>query len=139
TIYLNDRSTYFDFFINTYINTSYGRIETLSGFANGIFLVFISIFIMFEAIGRLIEPPKMTTDKLLLVSFLGLIVNLVGILAFNHGHIHHGHSHGHNNRGHGRKNSDHYSYDHNYNDRYSYDHVHDYYDQDYAHDVYDHD
>ena len=31
----------------------YGRIETLSGFANGIFLVLISIFIVFEAIQRL--------------------------------------------------------------------------------------
>jgi hypothetical protein len=32
---------------------SYGRIETLSGFANGIFLILISIFIVFEAIQRL--------------------------------------------------------------------------------------
>jgi hypothetical protein len=32
----------------------YGRIETLSGFANGIFLILISIFIMFEAIQRLL-------------------------------------------------------------------------------------
>ena len=32
---------------------SYGRIETLSGFANGIFLVLISMFIVFEAIQRL--------------------------------------------------------------------------------------
>jgi len=31
----------------------YGRIETLSGFANGIFLILISIFIVFEAIQRL--------------------------------------------------------------------------------------
>ena len=61
---------------------------------------------MFEAIGRLIDPPEMNTDRLLLVSFLGLIVNLVGILAFNHGH-HHGHSHGHG-----------HSYD-------SHDHIHD--------------
>ena len=31
----------------------YGRIETLSGFAHGIFLILISIFIMFEAIQRM--------------------------------------------------------------------------------------
>ncbi|PKC63171.1 cation efflux protein [Rhizophagus irregularis] len=80
---------------NNKFTYGYGRIETLSGFANGIFLVLISIFIMFEAIGRLIDPPEMNTDRLLLVSFLGLVVNLVGILVFNHGHHHHGHSHGH--------------------------------------------
>ena len=32
----------------------YGRIETLSGFANGIFLILISIFIIFEAIQRML-------------------------------------------------------------------------------------
>lgn len=32
---------------------SYGRIETLSGFSNGVFLILISIFIVFEAIERL--------------------------------------------------------------------------------------
>ncbi|KAG5457117.1 MAG: hypothetical protein BJ554DRAFT_2955 [Olpidium bornovanus] len=36
----------------------------------------------------------------MLVSFVGLAVNLVGILAFNHGHGHgHGHSHGHSHGG----------------------------------------
>ncbi|CAB5180093.1 unnamed protein product [Rhizophagus irregularis] len=51
---------------NNKFTYGYGRIETLSGFANGIFLVLISIFIMFEAIGRLIDPPEMNTDRLLL-------------------------------------------------------------------------
>ncbi|KOS15956.1 zinc transporter [Malassezia pachydermatis] len=37
----------------------YKRVETLSGFANGIFLVLISVFILFEAIQRIIEPPEM--------------------------------------------------------------------------------
>ncbi|CAG8614461.1 9379_t:CDS:10, partial [Ambispora gerdemannii] len=64
---------------NNKFTYGYGRIETLSGFANGIFLVLISIFILFEALARLIDPPEMNTDRLLLVSFLGLIVNLVGI------------------------------------------------------------
>ncbi|CAG8681986.1 7026_t:CDS:2, partial [Acaulospora morrowiae] len=62
---------------NNKFTYGYGRIETLSGFANGIFLVLVSIFIVFEAIGRLLEPPEMNTDKLLLVSFVGLIVNLI--------------------------------------------------------------
>ncbi|KAG6810865.1 hypothetical protein H0H92_010021 [Tricholoma furcatifolium] len=57
----------------------YGRIETLSGFANGIFLILISIFIIFEAIQRLYDPPEMNTSQLLLVSSLGLGVNLFGM------------------------------------------------------------
>lgn len=51
----------------------------------------------------------MKHERLILVSVLGLLVNLVGIYAFHHGHGHghggHGHSHGghghsHNNHGH---------------------------------------
>ncbi|KAF8519674.1 cation efflux family-domain-containing protein [Gautieria morchelliformis] len=73
----------------------YGRIETLSGFANGIFLLLISIFIVFEAIQRLLDPPEMNTNRLLLVSTLGLGVNLFGMFAMGGHHHHHGHSHSH--------------------------------------------
>lgn len=38
---------------NAHVLFSYGRIETLSGFANGLFLILISIFIVFEAIQRM--------------------------------------------------------------------------------------
>lgn len=75
----------------------YGRIETLSGFANGIFLLLISVFIVFEAIERLMDPPEMSTNQLLLISSMGLGVNLFGMFAMG-GHHHHGghsHSHGH--------------------------------------------
>ncbi|KAG9312898.1 cation efflux protein [Chiua virens] len=74
----------------------YGRIETLSGFANGIFLILISIFIVFEAVQRLIDPPEMSTSQLLLISSLGLGVNLFGMFAMggHHHHHHHGHDHG---------------------------------------------
>ncbi|KAF7309608.1 J domain-containing protein [Mycena indigotica] len=82
----------------------YGRIETLSGFANGIFLILISIFIVFEAIQRILEPPEMNTSQLLLVSSLGLAVNLFGMFAMG-GHHHGGHSHSHGHGGHSHDHS----------------------------------
>ena len=73
----------------------YSRVETLSGFANGVFLILISIFIVFEAIQRIVEPPEMhNTLQLLLVSSAGLAVNLFGMFAMG-GHHHHGHGHSH--------------------------------------------
>ncbi|GEQ71205.1 hypothetical protein JCM33374_g4886 [Metschnikowia sp. JCM 33374] len=76
--------------------------ENLAGFANGTLLVGISGSIIFEAIGRLLNPVALQqTTELIVVSILGLLVNVVGIFAFNHGHSHshgghsHGHSHGH--------------------------------------------
>ncbi|BGP41590.1 Putative zinc transporter msc2 [Rhodotorula kratochvilovae] len=76
----------------------YSRVETLSGFANGIFLCLISVFIVFEAVERLLDPPEMNTGQLLTVSAVGLAVNLVGMVATGHGH--HGHSHGGGGGGH---------------------------------------
>ncbi|XP_076443611.1 proton-coupled zinc antiporter SLC30A5-like [Babylonia areolata] len=81
----------------------YDRVEVLSGFINGLFLIIIAVFVFTEALARLFHPPEVKTEKLLTVSVLGLLVNLVGILAFqsslSHGHSHGGLSHGHSHGG----------------------------------------
>jgi solute carrier family 30 (zinc transporter), member 5/7 len=82
----------------------YGKIDTLAGFANGVFLLLISVEIVYEAVERLFSGAEISrTNELLVVSTTGLLVNLVGLLAM--GHHHHGHSHGHS---HGH----HHSHDH---------------------------
>ncbi|CAG9765861.1 unnamed protein product [Ceutorhynchus assimilis] len=95
---------------------SYGyvRAEILAGFVNGLFLLFISFFLMSEAVERAIEPPEVKHERLFVVSVLGLLVNLVGIYAFQHGHGHshgggssHGHSHGGSAHGHAHNNHGH--------------------------------
>lgn len=97
----------------------YNRIETVAAYFNGVFLILISVSIVMEAIQRLIHPPEMNTQRLLLVSFIGLIVNLVGIFAFNHGHGHgHGHSHGghdHHDHHHHHHGHDHHGHGHSAN------------------------
>lgn len=90
----------------------YDRLEVLSGFVNGLFLAVIAANVFAEALRRLVDPPTVTTDKLLAVSVGGLAVNLVGVFAFScgggdssHGHSHgggggsHGHSHNANMQG----------------------------------------
>ncbi|KAL4808076.1 cation efflux family-domain-containing protein [Aspergillus unguis] len=83
----------------------YGKVDTLSGFANGIFLMIISVEIIYEAVERLSSGSQMhRLGELLAVSVAGLLVNCVGIMAFDHGHAHghdHGHGHGHS---HGNEN-----------------------------------
>ncbi|XP_061836757.2 proton-coupled zinc antiporter SLC30A5 [Nerophis lumbriciformis] len=92
----------------------YGRVEILSGFINGLFLMVIAFFVFMESVTRLVDPPNINTDMLTPVSVGGLLVNLVGICAFSHahshggkscsthdhGHSHHGHSHGEHGHGH---------------------------------------
>ncbi|KAG0695585.1 Zinc transporter 5 [Chionoecetes opilio] len=91
----------------------YGRIEVLSGFVNGLFLTVIGLMVLYEAVGRLYEPPEVHTEKLLVVAVCGLIINMFGMASFSHthsfshshegnhshrrtgSHSHHGSSHGH--------------------------------------------
>ena len=71
----------------------YGKIDTLAGLGNGLFLMLISVEIVYEAMERLFSGADVArTTELLIVSSIGLGVNLVGIMAF---HGHHGHDHGH--------------------------------------------
>uniref|UniRef100_A0A3B5R9M3 Zinc transporter n=1 Tax=Xiphophorus maculatus TaxID=8083 RepID=A0A3B5R9M3_XIPMA len=95
----------------------FGRVEILSGFINGLFLMVIAFFVFVESVSRLLDPPNINTDMLTPVSVGGLLVNLVGICAFSHahshahggkscssqdhGHSHHGHSHGEHGHAHG--------------------------------------
>lgn len=92
----------------------YGRVEILSGFINGLFLMVIAFFVFVESVTRLVDPPNINTDMLTPVSVGGLLVNLVGICAFSHAHSHgaskgscSGHDHGHSHHGHGHSSMEH--------------------------------
>jgi zinc transporter 5/7 len=79
----NDRYTY-----------GYVRAEIMTGFLNGIFLIFIAFFILGEAVERMSAPPEIHHERLFVVSLLGFCVNMIGIFVFHHGGDSHGHSHG---------------------------------------------
>ena len=86
------------------------RIEIVSGFINGVFLVVIACMIFLEGIGRLLDPPEVLTHRLLTVSVLGLIVNLIGVFSLHsHGHSH---SHGADHGDHTHTHSSHHHGDH---------------------------
>jgi zinc transporter 5/7 len=75
-----------------YYTYGYGRFEVLAGFMNGIFLIFVAIFVFIESVERITVPHDMRTEGLLVTSILGFLVNIVGLIFF-HDHSHHGHSH----------------------------------------------
>ncbi|KAJ3177209.1 hypothetical protein HDU85_005987 [Gaertneriomyces sp. JEL0708] len=118
----------------------YGRVETITGFVNALALLFASWNIIWEACERFFDPTEIKTDQLLVVSVLGLLVNLVGIFAFDHGHAH-GHDHGHgHSHGHSHSHSGHsHSHDHlqmhsvNGHDHKHHDHSHDHHDHHHGH------
>lgn len=54
----------------------YHRIEILAAFINGLFLIGISLWILWEAIRRFIEPSSVKSPIMFFTAFIGLIINI---------------------------------------------------------------
>ncbi|MDR3417825.1 MAG: cation diffusion facilitator family transporter [Nevskia sp.] len=67
---------------------SYGRqrYEVLAAFVNGLVLLALSLWIMFESVHRLLAPPVVQGRVLLLVAGLGVLANLAVFLVLREGH-----------------------------------------------------
>jgi cobalt-zinc-cadmium efflux system protein len=59
----------------------FGRVEILSAQANGITLVLLGAWIVYEAIRRLISPPDVHGAIVVVVALVGIVVNLAATLA----------------------------------------------------------
>jgi cobalt-zinc-cadmium efflux system protein len=55
----------------------FGRVEILAAQANGITLLLFGIWILYEAVRRLIDPPEVDAGVVVLVAVAGIAVNLV--------------------------------------------------------------
>lgn len=66
----------------------YYRLEILAAFVNGIALVLLSIWIIYEAIERWSAPPAIAGLQMTLIAGGGLIVNLIAAKLLHPGHKH---------------------------------------------------
>ncbi|MDX8361998.1 cation diffusion facilitator family transporter [Cytobacillus sp. IB215316] len=55
----------------------YRRFEILAALLNGVTLVIISIYIFWEAYNRLLAPPHVISKGMLIISSIGLLVNII--------------------------------------------------------------
>tara|TARA_Y100001970_G_C14182011_1_gene830341 strand:+ start:415 stop:1236 length:822 start_codon:yes stop_codon:yes gene_type:complete len=76
-------------------------VMALGGFASGIVLGLVALYIGWESLDKIINPTEIQYKEAIFVAFIGLVVNLVcanilGIEEHHHDHGHvHGHDHGH--------------------------------------------
>lgn len=95
---------------NDRYSLGYKRVEVLSGFVNGVFLVFVGLSVAVESVERFREPPEVGDNQLMSTSVGGLLVNLIGLVFFHDvGHAGHSHEHGHD---HGHSHGHDHSHDH---------------------------
>jgi cobalt-zinc-cadmium efflux system protein len=63
------------------------RLEILAAFVNGIVLVLISLYIMYEAYLRMVNPQPVQGMLMLVIAIIGLVANIIGAwFLFKHSH-----------------------------------------------------
>lgn len=82
------------------LRRTYGarRAEVLAAFTNGLLLVVVAGWIVFEAVQRWQDPAPILGVPMLITAVLGLGINLIVLTVLHQGdgaHAHHGHTHGH--------------------------------------------
>lgn len=67
----------------------YKRFETIAAFINGLTLIMIPLYLIYEAVSRMINPVEIHPLEMAVVGFIGLVINaLVGfILSKGHANI----------------------------------------------------
>lgn len=63
----------------------FGRVKTLVAYTNGLTIFAIALWIVYEAVRRLMSPPEVLAGPMLVVAVLGLVVNIGGFLILRGG------------------------------------------------------
>lgn len=63
----------------------YQRVQIIAAFVNGLLLLGIVGWILFEAVMRMIEPPEVIGRTMLIVASAGLVVNIASFLVLHSG------------------------------------------------------
>jgi len=57
----------------------YYRVEILAALTNAVVLIFISIYILYEAWRRFQNPPEVLSWPMFIIAIIGLVVNIIGV------------------------------------------------------------
>lgn len=71
------------------------RLNALGGYTSAIFLGLTAVGIIYESAERFINPKDISFNEAILVTVIGLVVNVVCVLIMSDSHGHHGHHHHH--------------------------------------------
>jgi cation diffusion facilitator family transporter len=68
------------------------KLLALSGFTSAIALQVVAIYMVIEAVNRLMNPLPIRFGEAIVVAFIGLIVNAISAWFLHHNHDHHDHN-----------------------------------------------
>ena len=68
------------------------KILSLSGYSSGLMLLIFAFVILYEAIGRIMNPTAILYKEAIIVAIIGLLVNVISALLLRHDHEHSDHN-----------------------------------------------
>src|SRR5699024_328741 len=72
--------------VSNYSKTyGYKRFEILAAVFNGVTLILIALYIFYEAYKRFSQPPDIASSGMLIIAFIGLLVNILVAWLFMRG------------------------------------------------------
>jgi len=86
------------------------KIEVLAAFASAVFLLGVAGLMIFGSVERLLSPEPIHYREAMVVTAIGLLVNLGCAMILGGAH-HHGHDHGHDHHGHAHDHGHHHHHD----------------------------
>lgn len=63
----------------------YYRVEILAALVNAVFLIGISVYVLYEAYQRFRSPPEVQSQPMIIVAAVGLVVNILGVIILRTG------------------------------------------------------
>ncbi len=63
----------------------YHRVEILAALTNAVVLIGISIYILYEAYERFLNPPEVQSGTMIFIAVIGLIINIAGVFILRAG------------------------------------------------------
>jgi len=106
-----------------YFSFGSGKFIPLGGYTTAIILAIIAILMAGESAQRLFAPERVAFGEAILITSIGLLVNLVSAFLLGHGHHFHSHDHGHDHD-HSEHSHDHDDDHGHHHDGHSHEHSH---------------
>lgn len=99
------------------------KIEVLAGFTSAIFLMGVAVLMVLGSLERLLSPQPIHYQEAIVVSVLGLMVNLFCAWVLGHAHHDHHHDHHQGSHGHHEQHAHEHAHQHDLNLKSAYLHV----------------
>ncbi len=90
-----------------------GKLLPLGGYTSAVGLGMIALWMVVESITRFLSPTEIYFTEAIIISVIGLVVNLLSAFILGSGHHHHDHDHGHDHD-HDHEHHHHHVEDHNH-------------------------